>query len=143
MGKRKCLAWDATTPDTFAASHLSATKDTAGAVAAHSAALKRHKYAEISATHIFMPLAVETLGVWEEEGLSFLKELGRRTSLLTGERRETVYLLQRLSVAVQRGMRPRYWERCRRLMNSHDSIFSNMNTSFTSNIFFVLINHYL
>ena len=65
--------------------------------------MKGHKNAEISATHIFMPLAVETLGVWEEEGLSFLKELGRRTSLLTGERRETVYLLQRLSVAVQRG----------------------------------------
>ena len=37
------------------------------------------------------------------EGLAFVRELGRRISLVTGDPRETTYLLQRLSVAVQLG----------------------------------------
>ena len=71
--------------------------------AAHAAALKLQKYNALSATHIVIPLAVETLGVWNEEGLGFVRELGRRTSLVTNDPRETSFLLQRLSVAVQRG----------------------------------------
>ena len=40
----KCLAWDATTPDTLAQSHLAVTAVNAGAAAAKSAALKHSKY---------------------------------------------------------------------------------------------------
>ena len=99
----KCLTWDATTPDTLAQSHLAATAVNAGAAAAKSAALKHSKYASISATHIFVPVAVETLGPWNLEGLNFIKELGRRLSRVTSDPRETSFLLQRISVAVQRG----------------------------------------
>ena len=59
----KCLAWDATTPDTFAASHLPSTSSTAGAAAAHSSVIKLQKYAALQATHIVVPVAVETMGV--------------------------------------------------------------------------------
>ena len=37
------------------------------------------------------------------EGLDFVRELGRRTSQATGDPRETSYLLQRISMAVQLG----------------------------------------
>jgi hypothetical protein len=48
-------------------------------------------------------IAVETLGPWNAQGLDFIKELGRRTSLVTGDPRESSFLLQRISVAVQLG----------------------------------------
>ena len=37
------------------------------------------------------------------DGIDFLNELGRRTSVVTGDKNETHYLFQRLSVAIQRG----------------------------------------
>jgi len=46
---------------------------------------------------------VETTGVWAKEGLSLLLEIGRRIAEVTGEKRSGNFLLQRLSIAVQRG----------------------------------------
>ena len=99
----KCLAWDATCPDTVAQSHISATCITAGAAAAHAGTLKQQKYAALDPTHTFVPVAVETFGPWNAEGLSFISELGRRITLATGDPRETTFLFQRLSIAVQSG----------------------------------------
>ena len=50
-----------------------------------------------------MPVAVETLGAFGEEADDFIHELERRITTVTGERRATEFLIQRLSVAVQRG----------------------------------------
>ena len=50
-----------------------------------------------------LPVAVETMSSWCEEGLDFMRERERRTSLITNDSRETTFLLQRISVAVQRG----------------------------------------
>ena len=99
----KCLAWDATTPDTLAASHLPSTCNQAGAAASHASTLKDQKYSSLTPTHHFVAIAIETLGPWNAEGLDFVRELGRRISLVTGDPRETAYLLQRVSVAVQMG----------------------------------------
>jgi hypothetical protein len=99
----KCLTWDATTPDTLANSHLPSTRSQAGAAAAHSSSLKDVKYSAFTPTHLFVPVAVETLGPWNMEGLAFIRELGRRTALITGDPRETSFLLQRVSMAVQLG----------------------------------------
>jgi len=52
---------------------------------------------------LFTPIAVKTSGVWAKEALKFLQEIGRRIVDVTGEKRSTSYLLQRLSLAVQRG----------------------------------------
>jgi hypothetical protein len=94
---------DATTPDTLAPSHISATSLLAGSAANHSSNLKHQKYSSLQPEYLFVPVAIETLGPWNTEGLKFIEELGRRTSALTGEPRETVFLKQRLSVAVQKG----------------------------------------
>ena len=64
---------------------------------------KRLKYAEISRTHVFIPIAVETMGAVGKDGLSFLKELGTRIMTVTQERRSFEFLMQRISVAIQRG----------------------------------------
>jgi hypothetical protein len=97
------LAWDATTPDTLAASHLPATSGTAGAAASNAAAQKLIKYRDLQSSHIIIPVAIETLGPWCKEGFDWIKEIGRRTSVITGDLRESQFLLQRISVAVQRG----------------------------------------
>jgi hypothetical protein len=99
----KCLAWDATVPDTLAASHLAWTSLIAGSAAERAAEAKTAKYASIAQSHIFLPLAIETLGVWNADGDSFLCDLGSKICDITGDPRETSFLFQRLSVAVQRG----------------------------------------
>ena len=99
----KLLVWDATSPDTFAPSYsLSATSE-AGAVAAGAEARKRMKYICLEPVYSFVPIAVESSGVFGPQTLEFLKELGHRLSRVTGEEKSYIYLLQRLSVAVQRG----------------------------------------
>ena len=99
----KCLIWDATVSDTLASSHLQNTSVVAGSAAKQAAVFKRQKYAALSATHVIMPVSIETFGAWDVDSLSFIKELGRRISLITGDIRETQFLFQRISVAIQRG----------------------------------------
>ena len=64
---------------------------------------KRLKYAEINRTYIFVPMTVETMGAVGEEGLIFLKDLGARIRTVAKERRSFEFLMQRFSVAIQRG----------------------------------------
>ena len=99
----KCLAWDATVPDTLAPSHVEATSVQVGAAASRAANVKTQKYQALQSSHYIVPLAIETLGPWNHEGLQFVTELGRRLSEQSGDRRETMFLKQRLSVAVQKG----------------------------------------
>jgi hypothetical protein len=101
----KCLTWDVTVPDTFAASHIDRTSQCAGAAAFKAAEFKSTKYAELT-SYIFVPIAVETTGVWNDVAFGFVKDLGKRFSSITdngNDNRETSWLFQRLSVAVQRG----------------------------------------
>ena len=99
----KCMAWDATIPDTLAASHLQSTRHSTGAAAAHAASLKSAKYSALLSTYIFVPVAIETLGAWNPEGINLVQEIGRRASIITGDPREGSFIFQRISVAVQRG----------------------------------------
>ena len=64
---------------------------------------KRRHYSEISSRYKFAPIAVETSGVLGPATSKFLRELGRLISARTGERRETTWLYQRLSIAIVRG----------------------------------------
>ena len=47
-------------------------------------------------------IALETLGPLSNKTSTFLRELGRRLTIATEDPRETSFLLQRISVAVQR-----------------------------------------
>ncbi len=99
----KLLVWDATCPDTFAPSYDSQATTAAGEVAAHTEERKILKYRGLPVTHSFVPVAIETTGVIGARSLQFLKELGRRVRRQTGDPNSTSYLLQRLSIAIQRG----------------------------------------
>jgi len=99
----RCLECDATVVDTLAPSHISESATSAGAAAAKAEVIKIHKYTDIAITHNFIPLAFETLGVWGRQCDAFIRELDRRLSVVTGEKKEIAFLKQRLSIAIQRG----------------------------------------
>ncbi len=85
--------WDVTCPDTFASFYsLSAITE---------AALCTGRRQNTRFLHSFTPIAIETTGVL---GLTFVEELGAMgASRVTGSEVLPLYLLQRLSVVVQRG----------------------------------------
>jgi hypothetical protein len=57
----------------------------------------------LSAIYYCVPIAIETLGALDEEAVDFIHRLGRRITAVYGERRATEFLLQCLSLAIQRG----------------------------------------
>ena len=99
----KPLVWDATCPDTFAQSHRRLAVHSAGGIAAKAEDLKRVKCADLFSSHIFVPIAIETSGVFGSKTLSFVKSLGKRLYRHSGDPKSTSYLIQRLSIAIQRG----------------------------------------
>ena len=52
-------------------------------------------------TYLFEPMAVENLGAFSSSTLNVLSDLGRRINDKSGDARETAYLFQRISVAIQ------------------------------------------
>ena len=49
-------------------------------------------------------MAVETAGTWNQSAIELIQEIGRRITAVTEDTRETVFLFQRLSIALQRGI---------------------------------------
>ena len=99
----KPLACDVTVHDTYAASHLAETAESAGAAANKAAANKISKYSTLGTTYPFSPNSVVTGGPWNPESSEFIAELGKRISQITLELLETQFLFQRLSISLQRG----------------------------------------
>jgi hypothetical protein len=64
---------------------------------------KVQKYSDIISGVDFVPVAIETSGVWGSHALDLITEVGRRIAGVTHEPRSTMFLRQRISVAVQRG----------------------------------------
>ena len=99
----RLLVWDATCPDTFAPSYLPSAASGVGAVASAAEERKKRKYSHLDRCHSFVPVAIETTGVFGPDTVQFLRELGRRLQLVSADHNSFTYLVQRLSVAVQRG----------------------------------------
>ena len=99
----RVLVWDVPCADILAPSHRQLASREAGAVAASAEQHKKNKYAHLEATHHFITVAIETLGVVGEEGSVFFKDLGRRISNVKKEQSSHQFLLQRVLIAVQRG----------------------------------------
>ena len=97
------MAWDVTVPDTYAASHINETSTKPAAAADRAAEIKKTKYQSLCQTHLFVPVAIETSGVFNHEAMEFLQDLRRQMEEETGDSKETAYLLQRISVMIQRG----------------------------------------
>ena len=97
------LVWDFTCNDTFADSYLSNTSKVAGKAADEGEKKKYAKYEHIAEEHHFVPIAIETMGVWGTSGLKLVREIGAKISEITGDNRSTSHLLQSISMAIQRG----------------------------------------
>jgi hypothetical protein len=99
----RCLVWDFTCVNTLAASHVDVAATGAGAAAAKAEQAKIVKYVRLANSFEVSPVAVEAYGAWGPQGLDLIREIGRRVAEVTGEPRSTGYLVQAISMAVQRG----------------------------------------
>ena len=99
----QCLVWDVTVVDTFASYHSSLIEDGPGAVASSIETVKTLEQLGLLSTHCYVPLVIETTGVFGTETAKFFKELARRTRLISGDSREHSSLLQKVSIAIQCG----------------------------------------
>ena len=99
----KCLVWDATCTDTFCSSQVVRAAIEPGSAATAKEHKKRDKYSALSDRYTFEPVAVETTGVFGPSSKVFLHRLGKRITARTGNKRETSWLLERISLAVVRG----------------------------------------
>jgi len=61
-----------------------------------------HHYRHLKDHYIFIPVAVETTGVWGKEGFNLIKKIGSKITGVMGGKRSTNYLFQRLSIHIQR-----------------------------------------
>ena len=59
-------------------------------------------YQEISHSHYFVPIGLESLGVFGDSAMSFLKELAHRIRLKTADPQSFHHLCQTISVTIQR-----------------------------------------
>jgi len=92
-----------TVPDTYAESHIGSRTAKPGGAANKTAQNKIDKYAKLASTHIIYPFAVETAGTWHHMTIELTQEIGRRITAITEDTRETIFLFQRLSIALQKG----------------------------------------
>ena len=67
-----------------------------------AAARKNVKNDTISVTHVFVPVAVETLEPFCDEGLKLVSEIGLRLSTIFDDFRESNFLFERIPVLIQR-----------------------------------------
>ena len=98
----KCLLWDVTCVDTLADSYISLTSISPGTAAEKAEKAKILLYQELSKNYNFTPIAMETFGSWGKQGHNLVKEIGQKLCNITGDKRSTFYLCQRISMAVQR-----------------------------------------
>ena len=99
----KSLVWDATVACTVASSYVRHSAHEMGWVAEHADSEKILKYQELQTRFHVVPVAFETLGPVSQGTARFIKELSKRMTAITGDTRESVFLRQQLSLAVQRG----------------------------------------
>src|ERR1700759_5418594 len=78
--------------------YVAETSQSAGAAAESAARKKATKYGDLTRSHIFVPVAVESLGPINSSGVDFLSTLGKRLSDRSGDPRETSFLFQRISI---------------------------------------------
>ena len=83
----KSLAWAVTAVCTVADSYIAATAREARAAAERAAELKISKYSSLDD---FQRIAVESFGPLNETACHFLKDLGRRISVQSGDERGRV-----------------------------------------------------
>jgi len=97
MVKGKAAGMGRYSPGHDADAHVSNTTMETGAAASLAATNKTNEYSQLSATHIFTPMHIESAGTWHHQAVELVQELGRRASIITGDSRETTYTCSRCS----------------------------------------------
>ena len=49
----------------------------------------------------FIPIAIETFGAWGQQGLKFIKEIGKKITQKTNDKNATNHIIQAISMVVQ------------------------------------------
>ena len=99
----KNLVWDFTCRDTLAMSHVAGTSTECGKAAMEAESAKLSLYKDLVQEYEVVPVALETLGSWGPSSLKFIEDVGKRIIQATGEKKSKYFLLQAISMAVQRG----------------------------------------
>ena len=99
----KCLVWDATVVHRLSNCYTSLAKIEGSTVAEKAEGSKRSKYQDLGQNYSFEPVAFETLGGIGPSSFKFLKCLGGVLADKTEDRREGIFLRQRLAIAIQMG----------------------------------------
>ena len=99
----KCMIWDATVANTVCQSYVFKCSKNPGAAAEFREKEKISHYKDLSNNYCFVPVGVESFGSWGTEGRKLVKAIGRKVMEVTGEKRSTFFLFQRISMAIQRG----------------------------------------
>ena len=87
--------------DTLAPCYFAVSAQVTGS-AAPAAERKVSRYAGLSVSYLFVPIAIQTLGPINVAEHSFFFELGRRLSTISDDPRESFFLFQRISILIQR-----------------------------------------
>ena len=98
----KSLIWDFTCADTLCDSYVKKASKESCSAAAERENKKIEKYSNLSENYHFVPVGIETYGAFGPQGLKLLKQIGKKICEATGEKRSTYFLLQSISMAVQR-----------------------------------------
>jgi len=98
----KAIIWDVTVRDTLAPSYVNESSKKAGAIADNAERYKHNHYRNLKENYIFTPIAFESLGSMGPETKKFIKNLGAAMRTASGESRSMDYLLQKVSIAIQR-----------------------------------------
>jgi len=83
------MAWDVTVSHTYTDTHDN-TAIEAGTAASHADTNKTSKYCQLSITHVFTPVAVETAGTWHHQAIELVQELERRAVIIVGDSTKTI-----------------------------------------------------
>jgi len=99
----KSLLWDVTIRDTLAPSYISESSKKARSIADKAERFKHNHYIDLKENYLFTPIAFETLGCMGPETKKFIGKLGSLMKAASGESRSKDFLLQKISIAIQRG----------------------------------------
>lgn len=55
-----------------------------------------------SNNYVLLAFAVETMGPWSDEAIKFIDTVGKKLQDLSGDKRSKFYLIQRISMEIQR-----------------------------------------
>lgn len=102
--KGQSMVWDATCIDTVADSYLQKSASKSGSAAEFAQQRKHSLYTYIkSQNYVFIAFAVETFGPWSSESKKLIDKIGKKLNAISGDKRSKSFLVQRISLAIQRG----------------------------------------